>query len=178
MSELDLRPPSPINLSRSIDAALFREHLVRDSIFRRCGLRGLASPPPGAALRPRRGSHPDAELDGAGSSLLRGRSRSLSDVRVRGPVPPHVADGPEGAASGSSVDSFSRGSLKISWNPWRHGLSSMDSLPLDELPSTVQLLSAPAPAPGPARPGEPQNGIQPQCKPGDSRSASSDTIEL
>ncbi|XP_030696542.2 proline-rich transmembrane protein 3 [Globicephala melas] len=178
MSELDLRPPSPINLSRSIDAALFREHLVRDSIFRRCGLRGLASPPPGGALRPRRGSHPDAEPDGAGSSLLRGRSRSLSDVRVRGPVPPHVADEPEGAASGSSVDSFSRGSLKISWNPWRHGLSSMDSLPLDELPSTVQLLSAPAPAPGPARPGEPQNGIQPQCKPGDSRSASSDTIEL
>uniref|UniRef100_A0A8C0CU28 Proline rich transmembrane protein 3 n=1 Tax=Balaenoptera musculus TaxID=9771 RepID=A0A8C0CU28_BALMU len=166
MSELDLRPPSPINLSRSIDAALFREHLVRDSIFRRCGLRGLASP------------HPDAELDGAGSSLLRGRSRSLSDVRVRGPVPPHVVDEPVGAASGSSVDSFSRGSLKISWNPWRHGLSSMDSLPLDELPSTVQLLSAPAPAPGPARPGEPQNGIQPRCKPGDSRSASSDTIEL
>uniref|UniRef100_A0A7N9I9I0 Proline rich transmembrane protein 3 n=1 Tax=Macaca fascicularis TaxID=9541 RepID=A0A7N9I9I0_MACFA len=37
LSELDLRPPSPINLSRSIDAALFREHLVRDSVFKRCG---------------------------------------------------------------------------------------------------------------------------------------------
>ncbi|XP_002925072.2 proline-rich transmembrane protein 3 [Ailuropoda melanoleuca] len=178
MSELDLRPPSPINLSRSIDAALFREHLVRDSVFRRCGLRGLASPPPGSALRPRRGSHPDAELDGVGSSLLRGRCRSLSDVRLRGPVPPHVADDPEGVASRSSMDSFSRGSLKISWNPWRHGLSSVDSLPLDELPSTVQLLPAPAPAPPPARPGEPQSEAQPRCKPGDSRSASSDTIEL
>ncbi|XP_054451291.1 proline-rich transmembrane protein 3 [Pteronotus mesoamericanus] len=176
MSELDLRPPSPINLSRSIDAALFREHLVRDSVFRRCGLRGLASPPPGGALRPRRGSHPDAEFEGAGSSLLRGRCRSLSDVRVRGPVPPHVVDEPERVASGSSMDSFSRGSLKISWNPWRHGLSSVDSLPLDELPSTVQLL--PAPVPAPTRPGEPLSEVQPRCKPGDSRSASSDTIEL
>ncbi|XP_048212192.1 proline-rich transmembrane protein 3 [Perognathus longimembris pacificus] len=182
LSELDLRPPSPINLSRSIDAALFREHLVRDSVFRRCGLRGLASPPPpGGALRPRRGSHPDAEPDGGGgggggSLRLRGRCRSLSDVRVRGPVPPHVAaDETErtGACSGSSLDSFSRGSLKISWNPWRHGLSSVDSLPLDELPSTVQLLPAPTPAPAPAGP-----RVHPRCKPGDSRSASSDTIEL
>nr|XP_003409812.1 proline-rich transmembrane protein 3 [Loxodonta africana] len=185
LSELDLRPPSPINLSRSIDAALFREHLVRDSVFRRCGLRGLLSPPPGGALRPRRGSHPDAELEGAGSSLLRGRSRSLSDVRLRGPVPQHVVDEADttaaaAAASGSSLDSFSRGSLKISWNPWRHGLSSVDSLPLDELPSTVHLLPAPssAPVPAPARPGEPQAEAQPYCKPGDSRSASSDTIEL
>lgn len=177
MSELDLRPPSPINLSRSIDAALFREHLVRDSVFRRCGLRGLASPPPGGALRPRRGSHPDTELDGAGS-LLRGRCRSLSDVRVRGPVPPHVVDEPDQVASGSSMDSFSRGSLKISWNPWRHGLSSVDSLPLDELPSTVQLLPAPATATAPSRPTEPRSEVQASCKPGDSRSASSDTIEL
>jgi hypothetical protein len=185
LSELDLRPPSPINLSRSIDAALFREHLVRDSVFQRCGLRGLASPPPGGALRQRRGSHPDAELDGAGSSLLRGRCRSLSDVRVRVPAPQPASDEPGRvaaavAASGSSLDSFSRGSLKISWNPWRHGLSSVDSLPLDELPSTVQLLPAPTPvpAPTPARPGEPQGEVHARCKPGDSRSASSDTIEL
>lgn len=176
ISELDLRPPSPINLSRSIDAALFREHLVRDSVFRRCGLRGLASPPTGGALQPRRGSHPNAELDGADSSFLRGRCRSLSDVR--GPLPPHIADAPDQAASGSSMDSFSRGSLKISWNPWRHGLSSVDSLPLDELPSTVQLLPAPAPAPAPAKPGEPPSEVHHHCKPGDSRSASSDTIEL
>ncbi|XP_007944051.1 proline-rich transmembrane protein 3 [Orycteropus afer afer] len=182
LSELDLRPPSPINLSRSIDAALFREHLVRDSVFRRCGLRGLLSPPPGGAMRPRRGSHPDAELDGMGSSLLRGRCRSLSDVRMRGPVPQHVVDEADRAAaraaSGSSLDSFSRGSLKISWNPWRHGLSSVDSLPLDELPSTVQLLPAPSSAPVPTRPGEPQGEVQTRSKPGDSRSASSDTIEL
>ncbi|KAM7335338.1 hypothetical protein ACRRTK_005815 [Alexandromys fortis] len=182
LSELDLRPPSPINLSRSIDAALFREHLVRDSVFHRCGLRGLASPPSGGALRPRRGSQPDAELDGAGASLLRGRCRSLSEVCLRKSLPQHVVDPPGSAAaagtSGSSLDSFSKGSLKISWNPWRYGLSSVDSLPLDELPSTVQLLPAPTPAPTPARAGEPQSEGQQRCKTSESRSASSDTIEL
>ncbi|XP_005066197.1 proline-rich transmembrane protein 3 [Mesocricetus auratus] len=182
LSELDLRPPSPINLSRSIDAALFREHLVQDSVFHRCGLRGLASPPPGGAVRPRRGSQPDAELDSTGGSLLRGRCRSLSEVCLRKPLPQHVVDPPVSAAaagtSGSSLDSFSKGSLKISWNPWRYGLSSVDSLPLDELPSTVQLLPAPTPAPAPARTGEPQSEGQQRCKPSESRSASSDTIEL
>ncbi|XP_052030510.1 proline-rich transmembrane protein 3 isoform X1 [Apodemus sylvaticus] len=182
LSELDLRPPSPINLSRSIDAALFREHLVRDSVFHRCGLRGLTSPPPEGALRPRRGSQPDAELDGAGTSLLRGRCRSLSEVCLRSSLPQHVVEPPVGAAaagtSGSSLDSFSKGSLKISWNPWRHGLSSVDSLPLDELPSTVQLLPPPTPAPAPARAGEPQGEGQSRCKSSESHSASSDTIEL
>ncbi|XP_006887760.1 PREDICTED: proline-rich transmembrane protein 3 [Elephantulus edwardii] len=179
LSELDIRPPSPINLSRSIDAALFREHLVRDSVFQRCGLRGPLSQPEGAPWL-RRGSHPDSELDRGSSSLLRGRCRSLSDVRVRGPVPQHVMDEIDQAVvSGSSLDSMSRGSLKISWNPWRHGLSSVDSLPLDELPSTVQLLPAPssAQASAPGRPVEAQGEAQPR-KPGDSRSASSDTIEL
>ncbi|KAM5281217.1 proline-rich transmembrane protein 3 [Ctenodactylus gundi] len=184
LSELDLRPPSPINLSRSIDAALFREHLVRDSVFRRCGLRGLASPQSAGVPLPRRGSHSDAEAEGAAATLRRGRGRcrSLSDVRMRGPGPQRAAaDEPSGAAagaSGSSLDSFSRGSLKISWNPWRHGLSSVDSLPLDELPSTVQLLPAPPRAPVPAPSGEPPGEAQPRCKPGGSHSASSDTIEL
>ncbi|CAH7177913.1 proline-rich transmembrane protein 3 [Phodopus roborovskii] len=182
LSELDLRPPSPINLSRSIDAALFREHLVRDSVFHRCGLRGLTSPSLGGALRPRRGSQPDTELEGAVGSLLRARCRSLSEVCLRKPLPQHVVDPPVSAAaagtSGSSLDSFSKGSLKISWNPWRHGLSSVDSLPLDELPSTVQLLPAPTPAPAPARAGEPQSESQQRCKTSESHSASSDTIEL
>ncbi|XP_005413112.1 PREDICTED: proline-rich transmembrane protein 3 [Chinchilla lanigera] len=178
LSELDLRPPSPINLSRSIDAALFREHLVRDSVFRRCGLRGLVSPPPGGTLRARRVSHPDAEPD-LGCALLLARCHSLSDVR--GPRSQRATDeAGQVAASGSSLDSFSRGSLKISWNPWRHGLSSVDSLPLEELPSTVQLLPAPAPAPAPTlpQPGEPRPEVPPRGKAGDSRSASSDTIEL
>ncbi|XP_041080232.1 uncharacterized protein LOC121297794 [Polyodon spathula] len=33
LADFDLRPPSPIDLSRSIDEALFREHLVKDSLF-------------------------------------------------------------------------------------------------------------------------------------------------
>ncbi|XP_054990782.1 proline-rich transmembrane protein 3 isoform X2 [Sorex araneus] len=163
LSELDLQPPSPINLSRSIDAALFREHLVRDSVFRR---RGLASSPPGGALRPRRGSHPDGP-DGAPAAPPppppRARCRSLDDVRAPAPA----------STSAGSPDSGSRGSLHISWNPWRHGLSSADSLPLDAPPSTARLLPTPAPAPAP-----PPRARPPRAAPGDSRSASSDTIEL
>ncbi|XP_034759957.2 uncharacterized protein LOC117962706 isoform X1 [Acipenser ruthenus] len=33
LADFDFRPPSPIDLSRSIDEALFREHLVKDSLF-------------------------------------------------------------------------------------------------------------------------------------------------
>lgn len=133
---------------------------------------------------PSRASPPPtyAELDGTDTSLLRGRCRSLSEVCLRTSIPQHVVDPPVGAAaagtSGSSLDSFSKGSLKISWNPWRHGLSSVDSLPLDELPSTVQLLPPPTPAPAPARAAEPQGEAQPRCKSSESHSASSDTIEL
>lgn len=188
LSELDLRPPSPINLSRSIDAALCREHLVRGSVFHRCA---LSSSPPGGALQSRRrGSHPEValelELDGAASLRLRGRCHSLSDVsRMRRPAPAHLqkeeGHGGDAAAMAtsalSSLDSFSRGSLKISWNPWRHGLSSVDSLPLEELPSTVQLLPSHAP-PGPSAEHPRVVQPQPRCRPGDSRSASSDTIEL
>ncbi|XP_055985219.1 proline-rich transmembrane protein 3 [Sorex fumeus] len=169
LSELDLRPPSPINLSRSIDAALFREHLVRDSVFRR---RGLASSPPGGALRPRRGSHPDRpdRPDGAPAPPPpppppRARCRSLGDVRA-----PNAA---AAAASAGSPDSGSRGSLHISWNPWRHGLSSADSLALDAPPSSARLLPAP-----PAAPPAPPRERPARAAPGDSRSASSDTIEL
>ncbi|XP_036594598.1 proline-rich transmembrane protein 3 [Trichosurus vulpecula] len=191
MSELDLRPPSPINLSRSIDEALFREHLVRDSVFLRSSLQypaGLgrrdsatslqAISQPGAPhLRQRRSSDPDR------SGLTpQDRCSSLTDVRV---VPKPAPEPEAGAASGSSLDSFSKGSLKISWNPWRHGLSSVESLPLDELPSTVQLLPSqaePEPASAPEEPGdserEARRSFLALSKQVDSRSASSETIEL
>uniref|UniRef100_F6Z4Z1 Proline rich transmembrane protein 3 n=1 Tax=Monodelphis domestica TaxID=13616 RepID=F6Z4Z1_MONDO len=194
LSELDLRPPSPINLSRSIDEALFREHLVRDSVFLRSSLQypaGLGrrdsaaslqdasalSQPGGPLLRQRRSSDPDH------SGLTpQGRCCSLTDVRV---VPKPAPEPETGAASGSSLDSFSKGSLKISWNPWRHGLSSVESLPLDELPSTVQLLPSqaePEPAPAVGEPGdserEARRSFLALSKQVDSRSASSETIEL
>ncbi|XP_039627150.1 uncharacterized protein LOC120540425 [Polypterus senegalus] len=37
LTDFDLRPPSPIDLSRSIDEALYKEHLVKDSIFSQSG---------------------------------------------------------------------------------------------------------------------------------------------
>ncbi|XP_020836660.1 proline-rich transmembrane protein 3 [Phascolarctos cinereus] len=191
LSELDLRPPSPINLSRSIDEALFREHLVRDSVFLRSSLQypaGLGrrdsaaslqalSQPGGPLLRQRRSSDPDR------SGLTpQDRYSSLTDVRV---VPKPAPEPEAGAASGSSLDSFSKGSLKISWNPWRHGLSSVESLPLDELPSTVQLLPSqaePEPVPALEEPGDPEREARRSflalSKQVDSRSASSETIEL
>ncbi|XP_072454622.1 proline-rich transmembrane protein 3 [Notamacropus eugenii] len=191
LSELDLRPPSPINLSRSIDEALFREHLVRDSVFLRSSLQypaGLGrrdsaaslqalSQAGGPLLRQRRSSDPD------GSGLTpQDRCSSLTDVRV---VPKPAPEPEAGAASGSSLDSFSKGSLKISWNPWRHGLSSVESLPLDELPSTVQLLPSqaePEPMPALEELGDPEREARRSflalSKQVDSRSASSETIEL
>ncbi|XP_074140087.1 proline-rich transmembrane protein 3 [Sminthopsis crassicaudata] len=191
LSDLDLRPPSPINLSRSIDEALFREHLVRDSVFLRSSLQypaGLgrrdsaaslqALPQPGGpASRQRRSSNPDC------SGLTpQDRCCSLTDVRI---VPKPAPEPETGAASGSSLDSFSKGSLKISWNPWRHGLSSVESLPLDELPSTVQLLPSqaePEPASAPEELGdserEARRSFLALSKQVDSRSASSETIEL
>ncbi|XP_028906944.1 proline-rich transmembrane protein 3 [Ornithorhynchus anatinus] len=196
LSELDLRPPSPINLSRSIDEALFREHLVRDSVFLCSSLQfpgrlarrdsrsslqeGSAASPAGAPplapprLRQRRCSDPDRP------GGLGGPARCSSLADVRGPAPP-----PDATASGSSLDSFSKGSLKISWNPWRHGLSSLESLPLDELPSTVQLLPAerePTAVPGPGETGDPDREARRSflalSKQVDSRSDSSETIEL
>ncbi|XP_038596660.1 proline-rich transmembrane protein 3 isoform X2 [Tachyglossus aculeatus] len=138
LSELDLRPPSPINLSRSIDEALCREHLVRDSVFLRSSLQFPDSRP--GAPRPRRRSDP---------------------------------------ALGGSLASLSKGSAQISWNPERHGLASPESLPLDELPSTVQLLAA---APGPGEAGDPEREARRSflalSKQVDSRSDSSETIEL
>ncbi|XP_075773476.1 LOW QUALITY PROTEIN: proline-rich transmembrane protein 3 [Pelodiscus sinensis] len=187
LAELEFRPPSPINLSRSIDQALFREHLVRDSVFLRCSLQCSRRPDSCSSLRrssllapmaepllpakawPRRSSDPDCLA----------RYSSLSDLpslRPRGlPSEPRT----EGTISGSSLDSFSRGSMKISWNPWRHGLSSLESLPLEETPSRAPLLPSEAPA-GEAGDSEREarRSFLALSKQVDSRSLSSDTIEL
>ncbi|XP_062854831.1 proline-rich transmembrane protein 3 [Trichomycterus rosablanca] len=58
--EFDLRPPSPIDLSRSIDEALHREHLLRGgSLFRPLG---SPSPPPSPGNWMRRSSDPQIML--------------------------------------------------------------------------------------------------------------------
>uniref|UniRef100_A0A8C3FPK4 Proline rich transmembrane protein 3 n=1 Tax=Chrysemys picta bellii TaxID=8478 RepID=A0A8C3FPK4_CHRPI len=173
LGELEFRPPSPINLSRSIDEALFKEHLVRDSIFLRSSLQY-----PG---RLRRSSDPDYLYSLARCSSLSdlpSQSASLPPSKGLPSQPPT-----EGTVSGSSLDSFSKGSLKISWNPWRHGLSSLESLPLEETPSRAPLL--PDEASGPSTTGgagdserEARRSFLALSKQVDSRSLSSDTIEL
>ncbi|KAJ6668178.1 hypothetical protein lerEdw1_015555 [Lerista edwardsae] len=151
LAELEFRPPSPINLSRSIDEALFREHLVRDSIFLRSSLhfpsrlarqdscsslRGDCSTLSHTAQpllsRPRRSSDPDCLY-----SLARASSMGELTTQSRG----LVSEPPTDTSFDSfSRTSFSRASLKISWNPWRHGLSSPESLPPEELNTQAQLL--------------------------------------
>ncbi|XP_054832388.1 proline-rich transmembrane protein 3 [Eublepharis macularius] len=193
ITELEFRPPSPINLSRSIDEALFREHLVRDSIFLRSSLhfpsrlarqdscsslRGECSTLSHTAQpllpRPRRSSNPDCLY-----SLARASSMGELTTQSRG-----LASEPPTDTSFDSFSrtSFSRASLKISWNPWRHGLSSPESLPPEELPCQAQLLPDELPpAPSSSAPNserEARRSFLALSKQVDSRSLSSDTIEL
>ncbi|KAM6126349.1 proline-rich transmembrane protein 3 [Phoenicopterus ruber ruber] len=158
LGELAFRPPSPIDLRRSIDQALCRRHLLRDSLFG----------------RPRRGS--GASLHGspapAETPELGHMVRCSSLTELPGPRQPPGTATVTVTASASSLESSS---LKISWNPWRHGLSSPDSLPLDEAPSRAPLL-VPAVPPGWEREGP--RSFPALGKASDTRSLSSDTIEL
>ncbi|XP_058278276.1 proline-rich transmembrane protein 3 isoform X2 [Hirundo rustica] len=158
LGELIFRPPSPIDLRRSIDQALCRRHLLHDGLFG----------------RPRRGSgsslHGSPAPDKTPSSGRMVRCSSLTELPGRRQPPGSITV--TVTASASSLESSS---LKISWNPWRHGLSSPDSLPLDEAPSRAPLL-VPAGAPGWEREGP--RAFPALGKAVDSRSLSSDTIEL
>nr|XP_047925662.1 proline-rich transmembrane protein 3 [Anser cygnoides] len=151
LGDLAFRPPSPIDLRRSIDQALCRRHLLREGLFG----------------RPRRGS--GASLHAAAEPPGLARCTSLTEL-----------PGPRGesVASASSLESSS---LKISWNPWRHGLSSPDSLPLEEAPSRAQLLAHQEPPALPQPPDserEARRSFLALSKQVDARSLSSDTIEL
>ncbi|XP_078517962.1 proline-rich transmembrane protein 3 [Lissotriton helveticus] len=200
LADLEFRPPSPINLSRSIDEALFREHLVRDSIFldsslqypsylsrqdscsslKECSaLNQTIDPLISSDLKMRRNSIPDYMYSLA-------RCSSVTDVNSPSVSLPQSKDLPdevttEAAASVSSLDSFSKGSIKISWNPWRHGRSSIESLPLEDAPST-QLLAQASESTVPTEVKEPKKGSAKsliKLSQGiDCHSISSDTIEL
>ncbi|KAM7040683.1 proline-rich transmembrane protein 3 [Acridotheres tristis] len=158
LGELIFRPPSPIDLRRSIDQALCRRHLLHDGLFG----------------RPRRGSgsslHGSPAPDTTPSLGRMVRCSSLTELP--GPRQPPGTITVTVTASASSLESSS---LKISWNPWRHGLSSPDSLPLDEAPSRAPLLVS-AGAPDWEREGP--RTFPALGKAVDSRSLSSDTIEL
>ncbi|XP_063204342.1 proline-rich transmembrane protein 3 [Chroicocephalus ridibundus] len=158
LGELAFRPPSPIDLRRSIDQALCRRHLLHDGLFGR--------PRRGSGTSLHGSSAPD-ETPGLGRMV---RCSSLTELP--GPRQPPGTVTVTVTASASSLESSS---LKISWNPWRHGLSSPDSLPLDEAPSRAPLL-VPAVPPGWEREGP--RSFPALGKAADTRSLSSDTIEL
>ncbi|XP_051483914.1 proline-rich transmembrane protein 3 [Apus apus] len=158
LGELAFRPPSPIDLRRSIDQALCRRHLLHDSLFSR-PRRGS-----GTSLH---GSPAPSETPGRGHMV---RCSSLTDLPGSRQPPGAIAI--TVTASASSLESSS---LKISWNPWHHGLSSPDSLPLDETPSRAPLL---LPAVPPSWEREGPRGFPALARATDTRSLSSDTIEL
>lgn len=200
LTDLEFRPPSPINLSRSIDEALFREHLVRDSIFldsslqypsyltrqdscsslKECSaLNQTVDPLISSDLKMRRCSNPDymysmakcnstTEVDSPSESLQQSKElpRDLTTDAV---------------VSVSSMDSVSKGSIKISWNPWRHGLSSVESLPLEDAPTT-QLLKQGSQPSIMSRNSEPEKSfgrrLIERSQTTDSHSIASETIEL
>uniref|UniRef100_H3B969 Proline-rich transmembrane protein 3/4 domain-containing protein n=1 Tax=Latimeria chalumnae TaxID=7897 RepID=H3B969_LATCH len=202
LTDFDLRPPSPINLSKSIDEALFSEHLFKDSIFQNSSLQYpsyLIRQDSCSSLKEhlvenviadtsiplefkRRSSNPDCLYSLARcSSLADVTTPSSSDHPGENPQLTNKLQRP---ASGTSLDSLSKGSLKISWNPWRHGLSSAETIPPEDL-SSVHL----APQEGQLEDLEASSEIQDPEKEArksfieiskqiDSQSVSSDTIEL
>ncbi|XP_053325649.1 proline-rich transmembrane protein 3 [Spea bombifrons] len=200
LTDLEFRPPSPINLSRSIDEALFREHLVRDSIFldsslqypnylirqdscsslKECSaLNQTVDPLISADLKMRRSSNPDFTY-----SLARCNSGTEVDTPTESlqqskELPHDVPT--EGLASVSSLDSFSKGSLKISWNPWQHGLSSVESLPLEDTPD-AQLLKQDSQPSIVSKTSNPEKTLgkrfMERSQTTDSNSIASETIEL
>ncbi|KAI1893034.1 hypothetical protein AGOR_G00139730 [Albula goreensis] len=92
LNDFDLRPPSPIDLSRSIDEALHREHLLRGGSLFRPLARPSSPPSPGPrgpplSSWPRRSSDPQINLSDSASSL----SQRHSDRTDESAAPPGAA---------------------------------------------------------------------------------------
>ncbi|KAJ8370896.1 hypothetical protein SKAU_G00109240 [Synaphobranchus kaupii] len=102
LNDFDLRPPSPIDLSRSIDEALHREHLLRGgSLFRPLAPPSPPSPPsPGPrhlplSSWPRRSSDPQINLsDSSGNLAPRHACRTESAAPLRGSATSEEATAP------------------------------------------------------------------------------------
>uniref|UniRef100_UPI00398E4B73 proline-rich transmembrane protein 4 n=1 Tax=Pristiophorus japonicus TaxID=55135 RepID=UPI00398E4B73 len=149
LNDFDLRPPSPINLSRSIDEALFREHIVRDSLFNNCSLRCpsyLVMQDSRSSLRThkaldqgnvtlassdfkRRNSDPDYLYSIAKCSSLNNVQEDTSKLSVQGLECTQASSKLHKSASGSSLDSISKTSFGIHWYEWTRDHSSVDSVP-------------------------------------------------
>ncbi|KAJ8394752.1 hypothetical protein AAFF_G00041070 [Aldrovandia affinis] len=94
LNDFDLRPPSPIDLSRSIDEALHREHLLRGgSLFR--PLAPLCPPFPGLLSSwPRRSSDPQINLSDCSGSRTESATPPGGDKQATAPsTPTHPAAG-------------------------------------------------------------------------------------
>ncbi|XP_022526441.2 proline-rich transmembrane protein 3 [Astyanax mexicanus] len=91
--DFDLRPPSPIDLSRSIDEALHREHLLRGgSLFRPLG---LPSPPPSPGPWMRRNSDPQIMLsDSSDEHTMLTESSADLDRSIPSAVPSRQVTAP------------------------------------------------------------------------------------
>ncbi|XP_072538343.1 uncharacterized protein [Salminus brasiliensis] len=91
--DFDLRPPSPIDLSRSIDEALHREHLLRGgSLFRPLG---LPSPPPSPEPWMRRNSDPQITLsESSDEHTLLTESSAALDRSIPSAVPSRQVTAP------------------------------------------------------------------------------------
>ncbi|XP_072136988.1 uncharacterized protein [Mobula birostris] len=160
LNEFDLRPPSPINLSRSIDEALFREHIVRDSLFNDSGLQcpsHMTIEDSRSSLRVhkvsdqgdvtvvpfdlrRRNSDPDYLHSAAKSSSLSNNQTDTSKHSVQDMDSNQASSRLHRSASGSSVDSISRTSFGIHWYTWTRERSSEESAPSAD-PASESLLS-------------------------------------
>lgn len=90
--DFDLRPPSPIDLSRSIDEALHREHLLRGgSLFHTLG----PSPPPSPGPWMRRNSDPQITLsDSSDEHTLLTESSAALDRSIPSAVPSRQVTAP------------------------------------------------------------------------------------
>ncbi|XP_078059502.1 uncharacterized protein LOC144485102 [Mustelus asterias] len=149
LNVFDLRPPSPINLSRSIDEALFREHIVRDSLFHTSSLRCpsyLSMEDSCSSLRTHKALD-QGNVAVASSDFTRRKSdpdflysvakcSSLNNVQMD--MPRHSTQDLERtqassrlhrSASSSSLDSASKTSFGIHWYSWTRNPSSGESVP-------------------------------------------------
>ncbi|KAM4022272.1 proline-rich transmembrane protein 3 isoform 1-T3 [Anomaloglossus baeobatrachus] len=200
LTDLEFRPPSPINLSRSIDEALFREHLVRDSIFldsslqypsylsrqdscsslKECSaLNQTVDPLISSDLKMRRCSNPDYMYSTAKCNSTTEAESPSESLQQSKELPRDLTT--DAVMSVSSMDSVSKGSIKISWNPWRHGRSSVESLPLEDAPTT-QLLKQGSQPSIMSKSSEPEKSfgrrLIERSQTTDSHSIASETIEL
>ncbi|XP_067854646.1 proline-rich transmembrane protein 3 [Heptranchias perlo] len=149
LNDFDLRPPSPINLSKSIDEALFREHIVRDSLFNNSSLRCpsyLVMEDSRSSLRvhtaleqgnltlassdfKRRNSDPDYLYSMAKCSSLNNVQTDTSKLSIQDLECTQAPSRFHRSASGSSLDSISKTSFGIHWYPWTRDRSSVESVP-------------------------------------------------